>query len=87
MVILFMSASSVAWEIYSAQKNQKQLENMAKVQITLPVLRDGNLVHLDSRLVVIGDAIILSASDDSLIGQKVPCDLVLIQVFHILIKG
>jgi cation-transporting P-type ATPase 13A2 len=79
LVILLMSMVSVAWEIYTAVRNQKQLENMTRVEVILPVLRDNILVHLDSRQLVIGDSIILSASNASLIGLQVPCDMVLVQ--------
>ncbi|KAI8907999.1 hypothetical protein EDD86DRAFT_208692 [Gorgonomyces haynaldii] len=79
LVILFMSLLSVGWEVYSAKQNEIQLQSMTKMECILPVLRDGTLFHLEHTQLVVGDAIILSAAEPSLVGQQVPCDMILVQ--------
>lgn len=77
LVILFMSACSIIWEVWNAKTNETNMIALTRVDSLLPVLRDSTLEWLDSSQVTVGDAIILSAG--ALAGCKVPCDMVLIQ--------
>jgi P-type E1-E2 ATPase len=75
--IFLSSLASISWEIYNAKTTEQKLVKLTKVVLTIPVLRDGKVVFIDSVGLVPGDAVILNALD--LAGKQCPCDMVLIQ--------
>eukprot|EP00842_Homolaphlyctis_polyrhiza_P006408 jgi/Hompol1/6769/HPOL_000625-RA len=79
LLIFVLSLCSIVWEVYSAQRNEAHLRQLAHVEAVYPVMRDGELKYLDAAQLVVGDAIILSAASDPLEGTTVICDMVLIQ--------
>ena len=79
ILIAVMSCISIAWEIYSAKANEVEMRKLTRVEAMYPVLRDGRLVHLDTAELVVGDAILLSASNIPLEDRDVVCDMALVQ--------
>lgn len=82
IVIIAMSVSSIAWEVYSAKVNETNLRSLAKTEDQVRVLRDGLILTIDTKKLVVGDAVILNNSD-SLNGTFKPalvvCDMVIVQ--------
>nr|KAJ3419764.1 hypothetical protein HK105_006532 [Polyrhizophydium stewartii] len=80
LLILLLSTASAAWEVAEAVRNEAHLRSMAaSAPVAYPVLRDGALLNLGPAELVVGDAVVLSAAMDSLIGHHVACDLLLVQ--------
>ncbi|KAH6586265.1 hypothetical protein BASA50_000729 [Batrachochytrium salamandrivorans] len=80
LLIVSLSTISIAWEVYTLRNSEDQLRRLTEDQSALfPVMRDGELRHLDASQLVVGDAIILSASNTALKGTTLACDMVLIQ--------
>ena len=71
-VVGALSFLSAAWEIYSAKKNEENLRRLVKVDHSVLVLRDGALQKMDSRQLVIGDAVLLESN------TPVVCDMILV---------
>lgn len=59
--------------------NQTKMSKLVHNSSIVPVLRDECLVYLQAAELVVGDCVVLSASNVTLIGTDVPSDLVLIQ--------
>ncbi|KAI8928106.1 hypothetical protein BC831DRAFT_434466 [Entophlyctis helioformis] len=79
ILILVMSLVSIGWEVYTSKVNEIHLRSLTRSEAICPVLRDGVLKHIDASELVVGDAVILSASETPLGGTNVFCDMVLIQ--------
>ncbi|TPX67104.1 hypothetical protein SpCBS45565_g04019 [Spizellomyces sp. 'palustris'] len=75
LLILIMSCSSIAWEMYSAKQNEKNLRNLVKVEHICRVIRDGRTVELPAAQLVVGDAVILK----NIRGAPVVADMALVQ--------
>lgn len=77
-LILFLSASSICWEIYSAKKNEQQLRSLTELDSDFYVLRDGEIIKIRSEELVVGDAVILD-SNSIFPNTRIPCDMVMVQ--------
>ncbi|KAI9098608.1 hypothetical protein DFS34DRAFT_79351 [Phlyctochytrium arcticum] len=67
MVILVMSCGSIAWEIYTAKMNEKNLRNLVKGDPAVCVLRDGKELDIPAADLVVGDAVLLRNRKDTMI--------------------
>ncbi|TYZ60869.1 hypothetical protein PybrP1_001441 [[Pythium] brassicae (nom. inval.)] len=71
LLILAMSALSIAWEVYSQVKNDQKLHDLVKVDASVKVMRDQHVAAVAASRLVVGDIVVV---DEGL----VPADLVLI---------
>ncbi|DAZ92877.1 TPA: hypothetical protein N0F65_011580 [Lagenidium giganteum] len=71
LIILVMSALSIAWEVYSQVSNDKKLHDLVKVDASVKVVRDQHLHSISVTNLVVGDIVLVEEG-------LVPADLVLL---------
>lgn len=74
VIILVMSVCSIAWEIFSAKRNEANLCELAKLEASVEVLRDGEPTTIDARSLVVGDVVVLNSTE----GSALVCDMAVI---------
>lgn len=71
LIILAMSAISIAYEVYSQVTNDQKLHNLVKVDVNVKVVRDQHVAAVAASRLVVGDIVVVEEG-------LVPADLVLI---------
>ncbi|KAJ3314645.1 hypothetical protein HDV04_005651 [Boothiomyces sp. JEL0838] len=74
-LILFMSITSILWEVWTAKDNENKLRKLTEHSAQYNVLRDGYIQIVNSEDLVIGDVLFLETKD---MESQIPCDLILI---------
>ncbi|KAI9202868.1 uncharacterized protein BJ171DRAFT_460964 [Polychytrium aggregatum] len=75
LLIWVMTVSSIAWEIYGAKRNERNLKRLIVTQTLCRAYRDGKVVEINSEELVVGDAVVIDRND----GSPITCDMALIQ--------
>ncbi|TMW68177.1 hypothetical protein Poli38472_007849 [Pythium oligandrum] len=71
LIIMSMSALSIAWEIYSQVSSDRKLHELVHVDASVKVLRDNHFLSVAVHQLVVGDIIVVEEG-------LVPADLVLV---------
>ncbi|KAJ0394872.1 hypothetical protein P43SY_003276 [Pythium insidiosum] len=71
LIIMAMSAISVAWEVYSQCANDRKLHDLVRVDLSVKVVRGGRTQTVSAAQLVVGDLVVV---EDGL----VPADLLLL---------
>ena len=72
VVIAIMAIASVASNIYDTRKNITRLQNLARSEVPVDVIRNGQEIEISSTALTVGDLVVLSNNLD------IPCDLTLL---------
>jgi magnesium-transporting ATPase (P-type) len=78
LVILVVSLASVIWEVYNCKTNEISLRRLTEESFKMYVIRNSQIVRINSNKLVIGDMVIL---DDGFLTSHTlfPCDFILLQ--------
>lgn len=71
VLILVMSAVSIAWEVYSQVANDRKLHELVKVDASVKVVRDGHAQSINAAQLVVGDVVVVEEG-------LVPADIVMV---------
>lgn len=71
VLIMIMSAISIAWEVYSQVSNDRKLHELVKMDASVKVIRDQHVQSINATQLVVGDIVVVEEG-------IVPADIVMI---------
>ena len=77
VVIVIMSSCSILYEVWTQLSNEKRLRSLVKLEQNVQVIRDGRIVQVNSKDLVIGDAVVFNESDEDA-RSTIVCDMVVV---------